>query len=195
MSTAKKRDTNRYPGLDFSRDELRDAMQAGYRDLVRLVSSEAFRQAYRDMYSLPPNERPRFVRDVFLNEVERRRRGIQVPDGVLVQTSSFGDRRPTLFVVKKFLPERFHSAWENVNITFDNEFADDEISRDPAIAWRQPLSVGLQNALLSSDVPLEDVPDLGVDDPVWSTGLGESTKSEVEGNSDSIKRDRQEALS
>lgn len=166
-----------YFGLDFSRDELKEAMQAGYRDLIALVASEAFRAAYRAMYSLPPKDRPRFVKDVFLNPDERRRRSIEVPEGVLVQTSAFGDRRPTLFVVKKFLPERFHGAWENVNITFDNEFEDDDVSRDPKIAWRKPLAVSLQNALMSAEIDAEEVSDLGVHDPVWSTGLGESTKT------------------
>ncbi len=177
--------SDHYAHLGFSRDELKMAMTEAYDDLTRLVTSTAFREAYREMRSLPPDDRPRFVRDVFLSPSERQRRGIVIAPGVLVQTSTFGDRRPTLFVVKKFLPERFHDAWENVNITFDNEFEDDEISRDPEIAWRKPLSVGLHNAVIASGLAAEAVPDVGEEDPTWSIGLGETTRFQSGGGSES----------
>lgn len=164
-----------YANLDFSREELAEAMSQAYAELTELISSSAFRAAYREMRALPPGERPRFVREVFLDSSERKRRGIHVASGILVQTSTFGDRRPTLFVVKKFLPEKFHAAWENVNITFDNEFADEDISRDPEVAWRKPLSVGMQNTLIAAGLESEVIPDVGADDPTWSIGLGEST--------------------
>lgn len=165
-----------YRNLGFTRGELAEAMSEAYGELIALVTSDAFRTTYKEMCGLPPQDRPRFVRDIFLDAEERRNRGIVDPPDVLVQTSAFGDRRPTLFVVKKFLPERFHGAWENVNLTFDNEFADEEISRDPAIAWRKPLPVDLQNSLISEGLDRESIPDISDDDPTWSIGLGESTK-------------------
>ena len=57
-------------------------------------------------------------------------------------------------------------------MTFDNEYEDDEVSRDPAVAWRKPLPVSLQNALIASDTNLDAVPDFGVLDPAWYEGLG-----------------------
>lgn len=164
-----------YDGLDFTREELSAAMAAGYKELIAYVNGAGFRQTFEELYSLPEEDRPQFVKDVFMNAEERNRRGMPAPPGVLVQTSAFGDRRPTLFCVKKFLPERFHGAWENVNLTFDNEFEDETISRDPKIAWRKPLPVGLQNVLMSASLDAETVPDLGADDPTWPKGLGDST--------------------
>jgi hypothetical protein len=76
--------------------------------------------------------------------------------------------------VKKFLPVKFHAAWENVNLTFDNEYNDKDVSRDPAVAWRKPLPVSLQNALIAEHIDLESAPDLGVNDPDWSSQLGKT---------------------
>lgn len=147
-----------YNGLEFGRDELTSVMQAYYEELLDFVSTPAFRSLYQELMELAPEDRPDFVLNVVLNHEERERRGIAVPDGILIQTSAFGDRRPTLFAVKKFLPKKYHGAWENVNLTFFNEFKDDEIPRDPTLAWRPPLPTGLQNALLKQGRNLEDVP-------------------------------------
>ena len=163
-----------YENLDFTRAELVDAIRIHYAELIAFVSQPAFRAAYDEMWQLDAAERPGFVNAVFVNRPELERRGVTIPDGVLIQTSAFGDRRPTLFAVKKFLPEQFHSAWENVNLTFDNEYADEEVPRDVAMAWRKPLPVALQSRLMSERVELADVPDIGRDDRVWSQGLGET---------------------
>lgn len=87
-----------------------------------------------------------------------RRRGLEVPDDILIQASAFGDRRPTLFAVKKFSPRRFHAAWENVNWTFSNDFGLDDIKSEPEDAWRPPLPVALQNSLMRQGADLESVP-------------------------------------
>ena len=89
----------------------------------------------------------------------QKERGLDVPDGVLIQTSAFGDRRPTLFAVKKFLPKKFHGAWENVNWTFSNEYVDEKVTRDPDASWRPPLPIDLQNQIISSNGDLSAVPD------------------------------------
>ena len=163
-----------YENLEFSRAELVEAIRSHYAELIEFVNQPAFRDAYREMWALEPSERPDFVNAVFVNREELERRGVQIPEGILVQTSAFGDRRPTLFAVKKFLPEKFHAAWENVNLTFDNEYEDHEISRDPEMAWRKPLPVPLQHELMGANIGLDDVPDVGRNDPVWSQGLGET---------------------
>ena len=149
-----------YVRLGFTREELAAEMRSAWDDLIEFVTSPAFRAAHQEMMSLPSSRRPGFTARVFLNPGELTRRGIHTPDEVLVQTSAFGDRRPTLFVVKKYLSPRFHQAWENVNITFDDEYPDTEVSRDPEVAWRRPLPVALQNAALAGGVGLETLPDI-----------------------------------
>ncbi len=148
-----------YDLLEFSRDELYSAMRGTYDELLSFVSTPEFRALYRDLMALPCEERPRFVADVIFHPGELARRGISVPDGILIQTSAFGDRRPTLFVVKKYLPAKFYGAWENVNLTFFNEFNDDDYPRDHDLAWRPPLPVALQHVLLESGVDLNSVPE------------------------------------
>lgn len=147
-----------YPGLDFDRDELSCAMREGYDDLIEFITRPAFKTIYAELMALPVKDRPAFVSSVILNSGELAARGITVPDGILIQASAFGDRRPTLFAVKKFLPKKFHKAWENVNWTFSNDFNLEDIRKDAANSWRPPLPVSLQNALMSSERDLESVP-------------------------------------
>lgn len=147
-----------YDGLDFGPEELASVLHCIYEELLAFILTPPFRALYKELMALPPQDRPEFVTNVFVRRDELERRGVAVPDGILIQTSAFGDRRPTLFAVKKFLPERYRGAWKNANLTFFNEFKDDDISRDPAMAWRPPLPIGLQNALLAHGISLEDVP-------------------------------------
>ena len=149
--------SNHYPNLDFSRDDLAAAMREHYDKLIAFVSTLEFKKAHDELRQLPLHQRPAFVDSVFMQPQELIRRGISVPDGILIQRSAFGDRRPTLFAVKMFLPKRFHKAWENVNITFDNDFLDETVSRAPEKAWRSPLPVELQSAALSMGENLEAV--------------------------------------
>jgi hypothetical protein len=148
-----------YDGLEFDQAELAAAMSANYQDILEFITQPAFQAMFAEMMALPPTERPAYVTSVWLEPLERESRGLVVPEGILIQVSAFGDRRPTLFVVKKFLPEKYHSAWENVNWTFNNDFKDEDVPRDPESSWRLPLSVSVQNALLSSGSDLRIVPD------------------------------------
>lgn len=152
------RSSQAYVGLDFTRQELGAAMRETYDELITFVTSEPFQAIHAELMNLSKQERPGFVLRVLLRKEELVKRGVQVPGGILIQTSAFGDRRPTLFVVKKFLPPRFHQVWQNVNITFDNEFDDAEVSRDPEACWRAPLPVALQNAAIAAGIDLESLP-------------------------------------
>lgn len=147
-----------YPGLDFDRDELSRVMREYYDDLIAFITTPAFRALHAELMSLPPQARPKFVMDVIMSPDELAARGVSVPEGILIQTSAFGDRRPTLFAVKKFLPEKYHKAWENVNWTFSNEYADEEVSREPESSWRPPLPVSLQNEAIASGIDIETIP-------------------------------------
>lgn len=152
-----------YHALDFDRDELSAAMRQAYDELIAFITTPQFKLFHQQLMELGPAARPAFVAATLFDNEELARREIVVPDGVLIQTSAFGDRRPTLFAVKKFLPERFHGAWENVNWTFDNTYADADVPRDDAHVWRPPLPVDLQNALIAEGADLQSVPvDRGV---------------------------------
>jgi hypothetical protein len=105
--------------------------------------------------NLNPKDRPSFVNEVWLNQEFLKGKGLVIPEGILIQTSAFGDRRPTLFVVKKFLPVKYHRAWENVNWTFNNDFKNEDVPYDSKSAWRLPLSVSVQNAIISNGLDLQ----------------------------------------
>lgn len=143
-----------YAKLDFTPEELSTAMREGYEKLISFVTTPQFKALHQEMKSLPPEKRPSFVANVVLQPAELAKRDIFIPEGILVQTSAFGDRRPTLFAVKVFLPLRFHKAWENVNLTFDNEYEDASVSRNPEKTWRIPLPVTLHQ-MISQGADLE----------------------------------------
>ena len=148
-----------YDGLEFDRQELRSVMTSYYEDIVNFITSPAFQDIFADMMSLPPSHRPRFVHDVWLDPEVLKSRGLEVPEGMLIQTSAFGDRRPTLFAVKKLLPEKYHVAWENVNWTFNNDFKEESVPSDADNSWRFPLPVATQNTFLEQGIDLQEAPD------------------------------------
>ncbi len=139
-----------YDKLDYSQDELQSVMRAHYDKLIAFVTTEEFKQLFEELMALPPQARPAFVQDVVIDRDQLRARGIEVPEGILIQRSAFGDMRPTLFAVKHFLPDRYRNVWENVNLTFDNAYGDDTVSRDKEICWRPPLDPAEQALVLAS---------------------------------------------
>lgn len=151
-------DEGNYEGLDFGRAELARAMRKTYDDIIAFVTTPEFRNFYEEMMSLNPAQRPGFISRVLFRPEELSKRGIVVPEGILIQTSAFGDRRPTLFAVKKMMPTKYQSVWENMNLTFNNEFKDEDVSRSIENAWRPPLPVAVQNQLLARGEDLESLP-------------------------------------
>jgi hypothetical protein len=148
-----------YDELGYTREELSAAMRETYDVLIDFVTSVEFKALCEEMERISETDRPQFVADVILSDSELQKRGIQRPDDILIQRSAFGDRRPTLFCVKKYLPLRFHNVWQNVNFTFDNPFFDDAISRDASVAWRLPVRADVQSVLMAGGVDLESVGD------------------------------------
>lgn len=146
-----------YSKLSYSREELAHVMRVTYDELIDFVTTPEFVSIMTELGNLDAQARPVFVFSVLLDKEELAKRGIQVPDGVLVQRSAFGDRRPTLFCVKKFLPEKFANVWQNVNLTFDNQFFDESVSRASEIAWRPPLPVDVQADAMARGVDLEQI--------------------------------------
>lgn len=131
-------------------------MRSTYDELIEFVMSKDFKATLDELYDLPPLQRPRFVREVILEPSELKRRGVTVPHGVLLQRSAFGDKRPTLFVVKKYLPSKYHAAWENVNLTFD-QVHDGAACAQGVDAWQKPLPIEVQAALSAMGITHDDI--------------------------------------
>ena len=136
-------------------DELYRVMRKGYDELIEFVTTPSFQQLHAELYSLPERERPRYVEEVLLNPERLKARGVTVPEDIFIQRSSFGDRRPTLFCVKKYLPHHCHVFWQNVNLTFDNESLENVM--DDERAWRKPLPVEAQKLLIEQGATAEEL--------------------------------------
>ncbi len=150
-------DDSNYPGLDYGRAELSAAMRRTYDDIIDFVTSPAFRAVIEEMGALGAEQRPLFVADVLMDATALAARGVVAPEGILIQRSAFGDRRPTLFAVKKFLPAKYSNVWQNMNITFDNQFLDESVSRAPEQCWRAPLVPAVQAAAMAEGADLESL--------------------------------------
>ena len=148
---------DRYPHLQYGEAELQAVMREHYNKIIDFVVSEPFKVLMLEMSELSHLERPQFVHDVLLDNEQLKQRGVVVPEGILIQRSAFGDRRPTLFAVKHFLPEKYTNVWQNVNITFDNVYLDDEISRDRDTCWRPPLPPNVQAQAMADGMALEEI--------------------------------------
>jgi hypothetical protein len=139
---------------DYQRLEVE--LRSAYSEIIDFVTTEPFKAVYNELMSLSPTDRPQFVVDVILNDDVLAKRGVTRPPDLLILRSAFGDRRPTLFCVKKWLPPDLRMFWENANITFDNDYDDDSIPRDES-AWRPPLPVPIQHEYLSGNLESADV--------------------------------------
>jgi hypothetical protein len=106
----------------FSEDQAAQAaISVAMRRIGEFVSTEAFQSVFAEMEALPEHLRHEFVELVWLDPRELARRRLFVPDDLQIQRSFFGDRRPTLFCVNKFLPEGL--GWKRVTVTYDNQTA------------------------------------------------------------------------
>lgn len=95
---------------------LRDEVEASVLEIGKFVETDEFQELLTDLWNTPREERSDFVRDVVLDDAELERRGIDVPEGMIIQRSAFEDGRPTLFCVSKYLSD----GKRKVTITFDN---------------------------------------------------------------------------
>jgi hypothetical protein len=85
--------------------------------IYRYAASEEFQEMYRELQELESFEaQDEFVRHVLLDPAELVRRGLTPPEGVTIQRSAFGDKRPTIFCLVKYLPDGVRKA----TITLDH---------------------------------------------------------------------------
>ena len=105
-----------------SSERVQDIVYHGIQSIGDFVLRPAFQKLLAELYALPHAARAEFVDHVILNPTHRRSRGIEVPEDLLIQRSSFADGRPTLFCVSKILPLAY--PWHRVTITFDTATED-----------------------------------------------------------------------
>jgi hypothetical protein len=114
-------------GKQADAEAIQEAISAALRDVQEFANTVAFQDLLNELWGLKPENRAAFVRGVILRDLELAARGVVVPDGMKLQRSAFGDDRPTLFCITKYLPAGV--LWHKVTITFDNP------SGDPAIRY------------------------------------------------------------
>jgi hypothetical protein len=101
--------------IDFEHHTINTSLKR----IGKFVQSKPFRSLLDELYSEPKERRQEFVDEVLLNDSELDKRGVHVPEGVVIQRSAFKDKRPTLFCVTENMPRK--SLWEKTTFTFDNE--------------------------------------------------------------------------
>lgn len=91
------------------------ALSDAVAELTEFTETPQFQRMLAEMDALSFEERDLFVRQHLLAPQELERRGLTPPEGIVIQRSSFGDGRPTVFAVVKYLP----NDYRKVTITYD----------------------------------------------------------------------------
>lgn len=102
---------------ELTREAIRVEARAGLEAIRDFITRDEFIRVLGELYDHAPEDRDAFVRTVLLDPTALRRRGIEVPDGIKLQRSQFGDHRPTIFCVTKLMSD----GVRKVTYTFDNE--------------------------------------------------------------------------
>ncbi|HVF26680.1 MAG TPA: hypothetical protein VM943_00485 [Pyrinomonadaceae bacterium] len=108
-----------YPTEMKDPEFVRQTVYEAVLEIGKFAMTEPFNQALVDLMAAPSEERPAFVLNNLLNQTERERRGIHVPENMRIQRSTFYDGRPTLFCVSMLTPLAY--PWRKITITFDND--------------------------------------------------------------------------
>ena len=98
-------------------EEIRkEEIEKDFKEMCMFTGTEEFQALLMELRHIPRNDRKDFVQKVILNHEELRKRGIHVPEGMVIQRSIFADRRPTLFCVSKYLRD----GKRKITITYDD---------------------------------------------------------------------------
>lgn len=99
--------------------DVADAIKTAVEEISAFVLTSPFQTILDELYSIEnEDQRHEFVLDVLLRPERLLERGVRVPEEITIQRSQFGDARPTLFCIAKYLP--FDGPWKKVTITFDS---------------------------------------------------------------------------
>lgn len=145
---------NRNPTMaDIAR--LHRESKQGYDEIIKFVTSPEFNSIYNELINLSSHDQPEFVVNVLLNDLELQNRGINRPKNLFIMRTAFGDRRPALFCVKKWLSRDLNIFWENVNINFANN--SEKGMSDNTSFLRSPTPVAIQHEYLSGKLTKKEV--------------------------------------
>ena len=134
---------------------LHDESKQGYDEIIHFVTTPEFNSVYKELMGLAVNDRPEFVVNVLLNDIALQNRGVNRPQDLFIMRTAFGDKRPALFCVKKWLSRDLNIVWENVNITFSNNSKEKVLEEENVL--RSPVPVAIQHEYLSGRLKKEEV--------------------------------------
>jgi hypothetical protein len=115
----------------MAKPPLESVLWSAYNDIRQFAFTEPFVSVLGEFWATPESERPTFVSRVLLNRDELRKRGVTLPNDMLIQRTAFRDNRPTQFAIVKHLPHGY--SWEKVTITFDNTTGEPPIRYDDVV--------------------------------------------------------------
>lgn len=123
--TLLKQDTETMMNLQFGQT-FASWISESVAELKKFASTPEFQSVLAEMDPMTPREKDEFVRVVLLDPERRRARGLELPDGIVIQRTAFADKRPTIFCITKYLPDHIRK----VTITYDDE----------GVPWSQVMS-------------------------------------------------------
>lgn len=95
-------------------------------EINEFTETKEFKSLVEELKGIPTRDsKYEFVRNVVINKEEQKKRGIEVPEGILIQRSYFVDDRPTLFCVVKYLKD----GKRKMTITFDDDIPKKMLTR------------------------------------------------------------------
>ncbi|WP_142215264.1 hypothetical protein [Streptomyces sp. SLBN-118] len=121
-------------------EALATEIETALSELTSFVCSPAMEGVMQEFSSLPEEHRAQYVLDVLLDTEELKKRGVNVPPGVIIQRSAFRDNRRTLFCATKYLPPGL--GWKKVTVTFDNPSGKPALSFSEFEASKQGTDTG-----------------------------------------------------
>lgn len=134
---------------------LHDESRQGYDEIIQFVTTPEFNSVYKELMSLAIKDRPEFVVNVLLNDIELQNRGVDRPPDLFIMRTAFGDKRSTLFCIKKWLSRDLNVVWENVNMIFDSNSKEEILNGEST--FRSPVPVAIQHEYLSGRLEKEEV--------------------------------------
>jgi hypothetical protein len=102
----------------MEKPSLESVIRNAFNEIRHFAFTDPFVSVLSEFWATPESQRPTFVSRVLLNPHELGKRGVTLPNDILIQRTAFRDNRPTQFAIVKHLPHGY--TWEKVTITFDN---------------------------------------------------------------------------
>src|SRR5688500_16807432 len=90
------------------------SMEMALDDVIDFVASDPFQALLGELMVQAAEQRAQFVDAVVLCPAQLAQRGVAVPEGLVIQRSTFADNRATLFCVSKEIGGSGQGPWHKV---------------------------------------------------------------------------------